>query len=724
MIFLEVSIVITFLISFLMIFISSYFLASVFEIKKFKTALIYLYLIAFAQIVLSIELLSLFNAISKVGILILNAIILVGSFFFWKKHGRPLYRPQVVNYVRKILNAIKKDKMLGFMGVGFLFFIAVSVVLCAIFPVIEYDSLSYHFNRALEWVSQGSLAHFDIADDRNINMAINSEVLYTWFLTFFPKNMFIRFFTFVDYIFALVVLSSFLEVNGFSMRKRLWSLFLFTSIAGVTVGASGVETNIMIGALALAGVTLFQVGVKKSLLSPLYFSSLAFALGVGAKTSIFFMLPAVAIILLYFIYQHQRKSFMRYLFVFVGFSILNFILFASYNYVLNFIEFGNMMGSAGTIFHHKMSGGVKGYISGLVRHLVLLLDFTGFSYGFYLEKFVFALQNKLLSILHIPLDLNVISGNENQLNVILNDSVVGGGVVGVFVLLPCAFVAIVRGILFNKSYKNRLLALLAVSIFVSIAVMSASIGFMKYSARFILSFLIFASPLFVISYIKSNKNIFKYIILFYVMSYFMVISTHIGARHFFKLINKYRQTHNITEVRNSFLCSTRMDLKGKMPFCVLRSELYKLPKGSKIALFPSHIDNTAIIKLMDFDGYVVDFLLLNKLHLYNLSDYDYIVFTSDKPISTYIQNPDEVIKNYRVENGVLVFNDKTRGECAITEERNKPLLVTQDTYKSKVPGLLVCTIPYETLDNNGFYKIGQIIYTEDEITKVMSIFKR
>lgn len=714
---------ILFLISFLMVFVSSYLIASVFEIKKFKTGLIYLYLIMFAQIVFTVEFLSLFKAISQVGILIMNIIILLGAIFFWKKNEKPLYKPDVKQFWVKIFKAIKKDKMLGVMGLGFLFFIAITVFLCALVPVLEYDSLAYHFNRAIMWVSQGSLAHFDIADDRNINMAINSEILYTWFLTFVPRNLFIRFFTFADYIFALIALSAFLEVNKFSMRKQLWTIFLFSSLAGVTVGASGVETNIMIGALALVGVCLFQIGVKKALIAPIYFSSLAFALAIGAKTSVFFMLPGIAIILFYLTYKYQRQNISRYLFIFAGFSILNFILFAAYNYILNFLEFGSLMGSASTIDYHKMTGGVKGYISGLIRHLVLLLDFTGFTYGIFLGKVVFAIQTKLLNLMHIPLDLNVISGNENRLNIWMNDSVLGGGVIGVFVMLPCALIAIFRALFCGKSDRYKLFALFALNIFLSIAVMSASLGFMKFSSRFVLSFLIFASPILAISYIKSNKNIFKYLILFYVLSYFLVMSTHIGARHFINIVKEFKKGNGIHTVRDTCLCSSSIGFTGKTPFCVLRTQLYKLPKGSRIGVWVSTIDNAAIVKFMDFDGYKLDTLLLEKLHKYNLEDYDYLVFTKENPVATYIRDTQEVVNNYYVENKKLMFKDSNKAECIITRHDGN-FLITADNVNNENSGLITCAIPYQILTEKGFKKMGQIIYKQYDETDVMSIFKR
>ena len=79
-----------FLLSFLMVFLSSYLIASVFAPKKFGIGLLYIFVIAFAQVVGTIELLSLFSLINSAGIFVINLIVLVGSVIFFKKSEKPL----------------------------------------------------------------------------------------------------------------------------------------------------------------------------------------------------------------------------------------------------------------------------------------------------------------------------------------------------------------------------------------------------------------------------------------------------------------------------------------------------------------------------------------------------------------------------------------------------------------------------------------------------------
>ncbi len=705
---------ILFLISFILVFVSSYLLASIFSNKRYLMTPILMFLIAFAQIVFSIELLSIFNAISKSGILALNALFLTISLWYWNKNQKPIYIPQIKTFFSQAIKAMKKDKMLFIMGGGFLFFIAVSVFLCWFMPVVEYDALAYHFNRALQWVSQGSLAHFDIADDRNINMAINSEILYSWLLTFVYRNVFMGFFSFAGYLLTIFSLYSLLEQMGYSMRRRLWTIFLTSSIAGILFEASSVQINIIISGLILACVSLFYYGVKKTKLTPIYFSSLAISLAVGTKTSAFFVIPSLAIIFTWLLIKYQKENFWKYTGIFIGFSCLNTLIFSAYNYILNFIEFGNFMGTESSILYHKMKGGVQGYISGLIRHLVLLLDFTGFTYGNYLQNTVFICQDKLLTLLNIPLDLNVISSNENQLNWQLNDSLIGGGIISILVLIPCSIISIIRAFFAPKNEKIILLGLFGISLFICIAVMSAGIGFMLYSSRFINTFLALSAPVMAISYIKSNKNIFKYIILFYVMSYFIIISTHMWGRHFVGITKNLKEGMSIREMRTLHMCSVYQKYKGKMPYCALRSWIYSYPKDSKIGIFTSEAGNLAVIKLIENDGYKIDFLLLHKFNEYNLKQYDYLIFTKPQTVSSFIKNKDKILNNYYFEGSTLKFKNENEPQCVLSYRKNDKHYIMQSSDTNITYSYYVsCQIPYSLLHQQDFKQVLHMIYDEN-----------
>lgn len=124
-----------FFISLLMVFVSSYLCASVFctKDKNHKpcgpSGFLYTLITMFAQVVLTFELLSLFKAISKTGVLVLNIFFLTISICLWLKKGRPVYIPRVKKTFEDIFGALKKDKILMIMAFGFVFYMAAVVIL-------------------------------------------------------------------------------------------------------------------------------------------------------------------------------------------------------------------------------------------------------------------------------------------------------------------------------------------------------------------------------------------------------------------------------------------------------------------------------------------------------------------------------------------------------------------------------------------------------------------
>ena len=230
-----------FAISFLMVLISSYFISCSFAEKNEQnknygpTPFLYLLLTIFAQVIITFEALSIFKAINETNVIILNILFLISSIILWNKKHKPIYIPALKTNFIKIFKALKRDKILMIMGFGFVFLIISAIILAIIMPVFGGDALAYHLNRASYWLHQGSLNHFTIADDRNIVMPINSEILYLWNLLFFKNDYGLYFISFFGYIGAIFSIYNILEYFKFSQRKILWTIFIVSSFASVIV---------------------------------------------------------------------------------------------------------------------------------------------------------------------------------------------------------------------------------------------------------------------------------------------------------------------------------------------------------------------------------------------------------------------------------------------------------------------------------------------------------
>ena len=310
---------ILFFISLILVFLASYFIASAYAKNNSIEGIIYILLSAFAQVVLSVEILSLFKAISVPGILILNVIMLLGAAYLWKKSAKPLYSISVKGFFNQFFNALKLDKYLIVLFVGWCVFIGVSLFLMTIMPVVNADAGSYHVLRSTFWILNRSLDHFTIADSRNLLLPINSEILYAWVILFTKRLAFFGFFAFSGYILSILSLYGVLRILKFSMRVRLWCIFMLSSFAGVIVQSTGTETDMIVAGLVFSSIYLYWTALKEKRIVPVFFSALAYALALGTKSTAFMAVPGVGLFMLGLGIYYRKKEFYRLFLLFLIF---------------------------------------------------------------------------------------------------------------------------------------------------------------------------------------------------------------------------------------------------------------------------------------------------------------------------------------------------------------------------------------------------------------------
>ena len=251
------NIMILFFISLFMIFLSSYLLSSVLDKKNCANGFIYLFLIIFSQIILT----------SNAG--------------FW--------HIDLKLFFTRLFNTLKLDKTLIILLFGWLFFIITALFIVTVLPITTYDAKSYHVLRSVEWVLAGNLNHFNTVDVRNIIFPINSEIIYSWIIMFTKKNIFLGYLSFFSYFLCLTCLYKIIHfIMGFSLRKTVWTLLIFSSFACVISEVSGSETNLLISSLLLATIYLFWNGIKNETgNTSVFMSALSCAIAIGTKTSAF-----------------------------------------------------------------------------------------------------------------------------------------------------------------------------------------------------------------------------------------------------------------------------------------------------------------------------------------------------------------------------------------------------------------------------------------------------
>ena len=291
-----------FLISLILIIFSTFFITAVLnKNSKANLFLICFFILGFAQIVLSFEVLSLMSLISINGLLYANAIFFFTALIIWLLNKKPLPQFNLSAELSKIKTALKLDKTLVALSVLFILFILVKILNIFVLPISWGDALVYYFPRCLSWIYNGSINHYIVPDVRELIMPVNMDFLYSWLFLFFKTGRATAIFSFLSYIGGLIVIYNLLGYFNVIIRRRLWAIFVFSAFSLIGNLLQTPCADIFIGSLILASIYLFIVFAKENNKIALYISTLSYALAIGTKTTALLVSPAVFILFLIFL---------------------------------------------------------------------------------------------------------------------------------------------------------------------------------------------------------------------------------------------------------------------------------------------------------------------------------------------------------------------------------------------------------------------------------------
>lgn len=677
-----------FAISLILALTTSYLIISIVRPRNFLTAFLFLFLSTFAQIILITELLSLCNCLQPYQFLGLQVIILIPIIVTWEKLGRPLFSKTPTRTFKRIFKSIKTDKALIALSLGWIFLLFISLFLALTINITRSgDAEIYHVARSYFWVINQSINHFETSQVRMLAFPINSEILYSWIILFFNKAICLGLIGFVSYLVSITAL--FGLMNNYALQRRLWVIFIVSAFANIIVQMSSTESDIIVAALVLSSMYLFKEGIKTQSNTNIYFSALSYAIAIGTKTTAFFLIPAVAI---YFIYQSRKilkQNVLNPFFIFLGFSVLNFTFFAAYNYIANFVSFGNFLGAPNTIELHKNFQGIQGAASSFIKTLFLMFDFTGVPKGDILITLKNFIENGILtglSLEHIQNGIN--STNTNDLSRTMFDTLIGTGFLGGILFIPCLFISLLRGI-FAPS-KNAKENLTYASMFIlTILIMSVSIVFMTFNNRFLSAFILVCAPILGYTYFYKRANWAKWLITLIAIFYFTVVSTHIWSRPFVKITDALFVKHQTLEEINNRVTWLLYDKNTDFETSEQRilNVISQAPSHFKIIFFQPYNSTKCRTAEAILNGKNIEIKNLELFKQENLLNYDIIIY----PIGGQISNvslQEELARNCIYEDKNLnTITDPTtpRCDCKCYIEDEYFKLLFNNGYRSVLP---------------------------------------
>ncbi len=607
-------------------FFSSYLIASL------CNNFLIIFIAYFALIVLNMEILSFFSAINEINLLFFSFLNFILSFSFFKLKKGAILKPNFD--IKRLINSLKLDKSLIILLISFIILNFAVLFLAIVIPAIEPDSQTYHFLRAWEFAKNQNLLHFETNDIRALIMPINSEIVYAWMLIF-KKNVYgYGIVSYLSYILTIFAGWQIFEKFKYSFRKRLFAIFIFSSLSAIIIQIPSMQTNILIGALLISSLSLFLSNSKKSL----YFSSLALSLAIGTKTTAIISLFGFFILIIFYEILIDKNKELKKTKFFTVCLIINFIIFASYNYILNFIQFHSLFSNNAAYQGHKFWGGFKGYISNLINFAVQTFDFTGFKWGMYLNKKILLIKTDIYKFLKIPIDYGT-NVTLYEINIGTDEQIAGFGILGFLAFLPMIFFNFIK-FFYNKNKRTVFLFLLSCTFLINILILARSCAFMIFSVRFIVSFVCLSFGILLPLYCK--KSILKPIIILFCIFYMTLIPFHIQRMPFERTLKNLKENNYSLKKLSDDYFSNKIIPVYKAGY-VIKNTIEKKYKNSKnIAIIKPLESAIFYTKTLEFKGYNVDFLNGALLNKEKLKKYDLIIAIDDSQ-SDNVFNPIDVL---------------------------------------------------------------------------------
>jgi hypothetical protein len=531
-----------------------------------------------------------------------------------------------------------------------------------------------------------------------------------WSMVFLRRDYFSILPQYFAYLGCIFILFSYLSYLKISMTRILWAVFILASLPVVILESTSAQNNLIVAFFLFVSFYLFVYGVRENDKKAVIFSAIAFSIDLGIKTTVFFFIPIFGLIYLLVSIREKKTSFYKPLFIFLAVSIPAFLLLSSYNYILNYINFGNPLGTKFFIYRHSIELCFNTFMANLTRYFLLFFDFTGIKAAESLTPFYLNIKSGLFNLFGLNSSDGLLFLDLIKINVMVHENLAKFGLLGFLLILPLILrysfskLTSSRG----KSFYINTTGLFTIGFILTI---SALMGFCIWNNRYLLSAVVLSSPLLILSYTK-KITLIKIMIMLIVLFNYLIIPISNAAKPLFEICKLLTQYDF-----NSFRQEVRFRNEGKfsnqMQYYYITKYLGTvIPDNSKIGLiftdddwsYPLFEENTT------WKIYPLRYELLLKKK--NFDDYDFLVIAKGKQNIEMISD-DNIVYNYTVKGDKVDYKKVKPGIPVVVyyDKNIKPVTSGKPVYQINM--LNVQDIP----DNFKRIKKLEIIETKEKVHK-------
>ncbi len=322
----------------------------VFGCVSFVKSILVFYLITFSINVLISMLLSILGLLNNriVFILVQFAFCCVILWALWRKNNFTLR--DLTHLWRKPVKKFAYFENLLPVLIGFFF--AVLFIIGITTPPNNLDSLHTHLPRIYYWLQHGSLANWEATSINHLIYPVNAHLQGLWLFLLGGNE---KLFFLVSWFSLLVICCAVYETArqlNFSSTQALFSIMVMLTFPVMILQTFSFQNDLVVTALVMTGFSLLYTYRATKAPVVLAFAMLALSLSLGVKQTAFFALPAEIMLVLVMVIKKQIEK--RHVPV-LGLFLLFFIVFSSFKYIQNAINFHSFFGVNDLLSDQKLN---------------------------------------------------------------------------------------------------------------------------------------------------------------------------------------------------------------------------------------------------------------------------------------------------------------------------------------------------------------------------------
>jgi 4-amino-4-deoxy-L-arabinose transferase-like glycosyltransferase len=331
------------------------FTASSLRVSGRPFYLLAVYMLACAADVLVFEIAGLLRWLGNPALfLALQAGLTFAAGIIWRLRGKPhLLGPFAEDFKHldftRLGPSIRRHPALWLLTLAVDLAYAVNAYLILVVPPNNNDSLYLHMARVVRWLQTGSFLPYPTSFSWQIFYAFNAQSLIHWTVLFWDSDQLAGFVQFSAALVCMLCVYILARQLRFSRPQGIFAALIWATFPQVFLQSTTTQ-NDLVPAAFFAGALVFLVeGFRSSDRRPgLVLSALGLGLALGAKQTVFFLLPGLAGLILLLAWKHHSRGW-AFLARWIPSAALAFSLVGALVYIENSLFFGNPMGESESV---------------------------------------------------------------------------------------------------------------------------------------------------------------------------------------------------------------------------------------------------------------------------------------------------------------------------------------------------------------------------------------